>query len=264
MGWDPMTHLDLPEHLRRLKLQKLQKKHNAAREESFLKAAVYMFDVTTQASAVDKLISRDLNYLMTAVQDPSVPIERRAKILEVMILRGANNKFSYDEMSQPMLVGLQKEAREYQAATWHAVFNGDPQLFQQISRSTDQLPSGRYPATEFMNTMLREGGLVGSYDARQRFEQWMVTLPPQLEGQAMYHLLDAGEAKDNNSSARVNSIDVGIGGVGWEGAKDTHWETVIKDVSGEVKKSLKDEERIEGFRQGYQEAAGVRSLPIGK
>src|SRR5262245_26489173 len=58
-------------------------------------------DYGKQASELDKVFPRDLALMEDALNDPELPIEHRAKILEVMIYRGAMNEASYAGLGDP-------------------------------------------------------------------------------------------------------------------------------------------------------------------
>jgi hypothetical protein len=241
----------------------------AQRVEAQGLARVTSFSMEKQAYQLGKEFPRDLNLLMRAVKSDDVPIFVRAKILEVIILRGAVNELPYAAMAyfQQSQKKYYEEKRNYQAAALSLVMQGPPELFDHLSRSRDQLPdgpSGRYPATEWMNTMLREGGLMGGFEQRQQFEKWVVELPPQQRGQAMFHLRDAVGAKEMGSVARLTGFELSVGEVGfglsWENAKDTHWDKVGEDVLGPVSSGLDaSPDQRKAFYDGYRLAD--RELP---
>lgn len=216
---------------------------------------VRVFDLTKQAHELDKTLTHDLNVLMTAIQDPKVPIERRAKLLEVVILRGADNRMSYEALE----AFWQKPKMEYQLAAMTAVMSGPPALFQQLSKSADHLPTGRAPATEWMNTMLREGGLAGNFERRQSVETWLKDLPAETRGHAMYHLRDAADAKEIGKIAQLTGFEVGYDSVGvgiqWEPGPDTHWKQVGDDLLLGVTRDLdKKPDQQAAFYTGYMNA----------
>jgi hypothetical protein len=262
-----LSFLDWPEYKKRVQYVKVQNKANAAVRESVLRSAVYTFDLEEDAYKVEKQISRDVDYLREALFDTSVPIERRAKILEVMVLRGANNERPSDLLRAWGATTGDKSAGEQlrnQAAVWITLRDGDPQLFNHLSRSGDQLPdprSGRYPATEFMNTMLRENGFAGTHEKRQEFKDWLVNLPPEQRGQAVFHLKDAMGASERGASGKVTGVETPIGGISWEEPKDTHWQTVNDDLMGPVARSLNAEQQG-AFEKGYIESSERRGERI--
>lgn len=231
----------------------------------------YSLDLSKQAYQLDKTLPRDLNALMGVIKDERIPADRRAKILEVIILRGADNQHSYTDMEKPDFThpvhpDVLRERREYQAAAFDAVLNGSPALFDQLSRSKDQLPdgpSGRYPATEWMNTMLRQGGLVGTFETRQSFEKWLLELPPEQRGQAMFHVRDAMGARERGDVNKMTGAEISTGPIGfglsWENAKDTHWDKVGDDVLKPVAESLQKPDEVKAFHDGYRRAD--RDLP---
>ena len=220
-----------------------------------------VFDAKKQAHQLDKELPRDLNWLMSVIQNKDAPIEHRAKALEVVILRGVDEKVTYQEMerwSQPPLSAYSPKM-EYQLAAMTAIISGSPAVFDQLSKSADQLPTGRAPATEWMNTMLREGGMAGNFERRQSVEAWLIQLPPETRGRAMYHLRDAADAKEIGEVTKVTGFEVGVGpvsgGLQWQPGPDTHWKQVGDDLRLGVTRDLdqKPEERV-AFYTGYMKA----------
>jgi hypothetical protein len=263
------------------------------------------FDVTKQASELSKELPRDLDVLTNIVMTTSIPIERRAKILEVIIYRGALNDYSYDRMKRPddFASAIEwndrahrdgyAERMRYQEAAARAILESSTgaQLFDQLTKSADQLPQGRSPATEFMNTMLRNGGLYGSDDARQEFEKRLLAFPPETRGRMMYHLEDAARSSDIHlkGERRSTGYSVGIGadGIGelswgesWDYVADNHWREVGKDLTRAVvadfekkypetgqtpaARAAERENRnleVEALKNGYREAEARDKLP---
>jgi hypothetical protein len=231
-----------------------------------------VFDARKEAAQLDKELPRDLNWMMTVIlkNDGSVPIEHQARLLEVVILRGADER--------PFLV-MQAAVRAFERAGWEdhediqptaervkyqlaamtAMTVGPPALFDQLSRSADQLPTGRAPATELMNTMLRAGGVAGSHEQRQPVETWLKDLPPETRGRAMYHIRDAAEAKEIGKVTQVTGFEVGVGpasfGLQWEPGPETHWKVVGDDLRLGVMRDLDDKpEQKVAFYTGYMKA----------
>jgi hypothetical protein len=230
--------------------------------------SVLALSLDKQAYQLDQLLPRNLNLLASMVRDPSLSIEWRAKLLQVMILRGATNKVSYgdielfrDKFSADW--SEWEEKQQYQLAARDAVLHGPPGLFDHLSRSRDQLPdkeSGRYPATEWMNTMLKEGGLLSDYKVRQEaFEPWLNNLPAETRGQALFHLRDAEGAREVGKVREFTGFEFSAGPVGfglqWNGASNTHWQVVGQDVLGKVDEHLTNNpEEQEAFYSGYTRA----------
>jgi hypothetical protein len=147
----------------------------------------------------------------------------------------------------------------------------DPRLFDQLSMSKDQMPTGRSPATEFMNTMLRQGGIYGSFEARQEFEERIKQLPPETRGRMMYHLLDAGRTSDIHLkgekrstgdsfeiSVGIEPVSVGAGyGRQWEFVADEHWTEVGNDIRMEMHSDMKNRDQAykDDHEKGFKEAA---------
>jgi len=237
------------------------------------KQIVALADGQKPAHQLDVQLPHDLAALRKIVSDPSQPLERRAKILEVIILRGADEKKSYRELEkiangddrgffwgpQEMQYELDcKEKVAYQQAALELVKGGDPALFGQLSHSTKQLPDsvgGHLPATEWMNMMLREGGQLGSHekddDGRGLFTKWLLELPPEQRGEAMFHIRDAAGAKEQGEVRRYTGFEVSAGvarasgagldvgfGLQWDNPKNMHWEKVDRGVLAEVENAL--------------------------
>jgi hypothetical protein len=235
-----------------------------------------------QAYELDKVLPRDLKLLMSVVRHDNTVIEVRGKILEVMLHRAAINEYAYDHMTaahadtyEDLKEYLKREdefveRRRYQEAVRDAVF-ADGRLFDQLSESKDQMRQGRSPGTEFMNTMLRNGGVYGTYESRQEFERRMQQLPAETRGRMMYHLLDAGHTSDIHLKGERRStgdgwelsLDTGKGGVGlgfsesWEYVADNHWKEVGRDVTREMRTELADrpEEYLADHEKGLRDAA---------
>jgi hypothetical protein len=248
----------------------------------------FIANLGMQAADLDKVLPRDLNTLTSIVNDPTTPIEWRSKMLEVIVFRGAINEFSYRGMTREGIAGSDlstpakfdlikergdefKERLAYQEAARDAVFR-DPAVFGELTKSPDQLPQGRTAATEFMHTMLRDGGLYGSDEARQHFESELKKFPPEVRGQAMYHLLDAGQTSDIHLKGERRttgwgvdvSIDTGHGGLGvgystqWDHVANNHWQEVGRDITREMRHDI--DQRPQAYRdaheKGFKEAAG--------
>jgi hypothetical protein len=199
------------------------------------------------------------------VNDESLSEERRAKVLEVVLLRGSSSE-SMDYMAAIEEIRAKgghgsyyEDTIAYQAAATVAVLNSGGALFKQLSRSADQLPSGRSPATEWMNVTLRDGGVMASYENRQQVEKWIVGLDPGVRGMALYHLADAAGTSGIDEGKRLTGVSGGIGpieaGLQWENAKDTHWQKVGRDIETKVTHELKlHPEQKAAFYEGFTHA----------
>jgi hypothetical protein len=238
--------------------------------------------LATQASKLSDTLPRDLDLLMDLVQDPALPVEVRGKVVEVMLFRGALNEYTYEQMDAeggglgPVGGALEDEKfgfaerRQYQEAVRDAVF-ADPALFDELSKSKDNMPQGRSPGTEFMNTMLRDGGMYGSDDARQEFERQLEKFPAETRGRAMYHLVDAarnadvhlkGERRTTGSSWEVSlgvePFSFGMGfGQQWDYVDDNHWAEVGNDIRREMNADMdgRDDEYKKQHEAGFRDAA---------
>jgi hypothetical protein len=211
--------------------------------------------------------------LSKVVNDDSVPAKNRAKVLEIMLMRGAS-EYSMDELrdSDAFLAKYydgepqNEQTLQYQTGAAVAIMNGGPALFRELSRSGDQLPSGRVPATEFMNQALREGGVLATYDNRQQVEKWIQGMPPGVRGMAMYHLADAASTSGFDEGKRLTGVSAGVGpvefGIQWENAKDSHWQKVGRDIETAVTKDLKlHPEQKAAFYEGFTHADSHMESP---
>lgn len=230
------------------------------------------FDVKKEASQLSKELPRDYKLLTAIVADPGTSIERRAKVLEVMIFRGATNNRTYNEMGDKDHRDYKKyrrqweEHRLYQEAARDAIFLREPNLFNEISKSGDQLPQGRYPATEIMNTMLKNGGMYGDHDGRRKFENLLKVTDAETRGRMMAHLEEAGKQNDihlkgekrlTGLSGEFSAGNFGIGlGASWDRVADNHWHQAGDDVNGSIVKHLNENsaDKLEEFKKGYTEA----------
>jgi hypothetical protein len=242
----------------------------------------YMFaaNLKMQASELDKFLPRSLTLLTGIVDDPKTPVEWRAKMLEVMVFRGATNEYSYDWMRRDSDLDMSlermgsfmereaefNERRAYQEAARDAIF-GHPKVFDQLTRSPDQLPQGRSAATEIMNTLLRNGGIYGNDNARQEFERRVLAVEPETRGRMMQHMEDAGRSSDihlkgekqytgysGELSAGNSAFSLGIGfGAQWQYVADNHWREAGNDVRRAVATDFI--ERIDSKDPGVREKA---------
>ncbi|HET8645417.1 MAG TPA: hypothetical protein VFO85_08015, partial [Vicinamibacteria bacterium] len=107
------------------------------RRQLLLKGAI---DVTQSAYELDKHYGRDWDRasLQRMANDPSLSMEKRAKLVEIMILRGANNDMPYAQMrDMPRdfdFMGINgadlNEKASYQLAAQNAVMaGGDPMIW---------------------------------------------------------------------------------------------------------------------------------------
>jgi hypothetical protein len=224
------------------------------------------FDLHQSAYDLDKKYGKDWDRatLTRMANDPMLDRHVRAKLVEIMLLRGASNDLPYAVMQNlPADFNLggrnSEELHEkaaYQLAAVNAVVAGGAPVFMVLRTSGDQLPSGRVPATELMNVMFQEGGVYGSYEDRQTAEKWMKSMDPGTRGAMMYHIADAAEMSDLGSRAQVNGFEVSAGPVGfglqWDTAKDTHWKEAGKDIETALASQLKmNPAEKQAFYEGY-------------
>jgi hypothetical protein len=249
----------------------------------------------TQAYRLSELVPGDVFTLATLVNDETLTIEQRSKVLEVMVFRGALNEYSYAEMTPEGMMGGGalglaeyadrqdefKERRLYQETVRDLLF-AHPEVFAQLSDSKDLMPQGRFPATECMNTLLRAGGIYGDHDRVQDFEEKVLALSPEVRGRMVYHILDAAR----NSTVHLNggtqltgwSIELSAGnsaaslgfGVGaqWEHLPDHHWQRRVNDFRGDMSFDLETRdqaywnEQAEGFVLAARRAGKLPGEPL--
>lgn len=250
-----------------------------------------------QAYELAEMLPRDVSLLTAMVSAPDLPLEARAKILEVVILRGALNEASYQGMSSVKHWAMETDAgpqafdeyrerkhefeerRRYQEGARDAIMRSPSgaHLFDQLSRSGDTLPTHRTAATEFMNTMLRRGGLHGGHDSLQELKKELLTserFPAETRGRMMYHMLDAGHNSDIHLKGEMRStgqyleLSMGYGaainvGEQWARVADNHWRAVGQEINRSVNKDLEGQPSkfTAGYESGFKAAAGLDKRP---
>jgi hypothetical protein len=228
------------------------------------------FDLHKSAYALDKQFGQawDRDTLVAMASDKALPIEKRAKLLEIIVMRGANNKMSWREMhewpSNDNVTYLDINGFEvhekvlYQLAAQRAIV-AEPDLFAHISDSKNQLPSGRVPATELMNSMLQNGGTSGDFDSREVFKEWMGSLDTDVRGRMMYHIADAAQTSDIGRPSRITGFEVSAGPLGlglqWENARETHWNVTGRSIEIMMASGLTDPIDKHNFNDAYNLAA---------
>lgn len=241
---------------------------------------IYSCDLSKSAYDLNKEFGKawDLDTLKSVANDESLPVERRAKAVEVMLMRIGEMSYHDAYLHEIFMANgmnayephpIQFPDFQYQKALTQTVMAADPALFAQLSKSHDQLPSGRAPATEWMNMVLRDGGSLGSYESRQHVEGWMQTLDPETRGAALYHVADAAGTSDIGKHGRVTGFEVGVEpvsvGLQWEHAKDTHWQQAGRDVEMQLSADLKTHpEQQEAFNRGFNNASSGSHVEVTK
>lgn len=212
------------------------------------------FNLGQPVSQLVRVLPRDVKALRDFAVETGNSLERRARVLEVVILRGAHAQWPYEVMVSlldgPLLMDqqLRRETEEklvYQRVALDLVMQSEPKLFEQLSSSTDRLPAvsgGRYAATEWMNTNLQEGGLLGMDHVRDRvFIPWLQTLPARDRGRAMFHLKDAAGAQERGRVTFLGYVEASAMaaafGLTWVVA-DPGWHQVTDGVLGNVEHGL--------------------------
>jgi hypothetical protein len=237
-----------------------------------------------QASQIDKLLPQDPQLLRDMLWNKNFDVEVRAKVLEVVLLRGGSEPMKHlaakfwsarpsteNYRSPKDIKGTPEEkaftAHTYQSIAMDMLTMNDPALFDNLSESKDQLPppSDRAPATHLMHIMLQPDGWAGTFEHRQVAERWIRDMPPETRGRAMYHVRDAVDAREIGLSARLTGVEVSIGidkigeiggGLQWEYRGDTHWERAGTDILQAVSRDLdeKSPEEKYAFHEGYRKA----------
>ena len=216
--------------------------------------ALETFDPGRPVHQLTKVFPRDPEVLRGFVLESAASLERRAKVLEVIILRGVHLQWSHDVMVR-LLSGLmlmdqpvRRETEErlaYQRESVDLVVNSEPALFAQLSHGADPLPTdrgGRHPATEWMNTNLQEGGLLGGDVPRITvFIRWLEGLPARDRGRAISHLGDAAGAQERGRVSYLGYVESSAQaeafGLTWAIA-DAHWRRLTSGVLAEVERGL--------------------------
>ena len=239
-----------------------------------------------QAYQIDNLLQQDPKALRDMLWNEDLDVEVRAKVLEVVLLRGGSRPLSelnavIDGAHHPPgqkgiipdigLKGTLEEraftSRTYQSIAVDVLTMKDAALFDKLSESRDQLPPpcDRAPATQLMHIMLQDDGWAGTFEHRQVVEAWIREMPAETRGRAMFHVRDAVDAREIGLSPRVTGVDfsIGIGGIGeiggglqWEYRGDTHWQTAGRDILQAVSRDLdeKSPEEKYAFQEGYRNA----------
>lgn len=140
------------------------------------------FDMDKPRQQLAKELPQELERLLIAVKFPQLPVERRAKVLEVLM----HKDFSFRATMKDA-----HEARD--GAIRDAVLN-DPRLFDLLSNRADErwdIPGpDLYPATAVLETIVP---LSRERDARRQFQRQLTTWPPESLGRMLYHTDDAAE-----------------------------------------------------------------------
>ena len=229
------------------------------------------FDLKLRAADLDRVLPDNPALLESWTSNQDLSIERRARILEVMILRGSGDfspSFSKDVINLgsrfnatlPRIEG--GNGPSYQLAVRGALMDGGAAMFDQLSKNHDVLPhppSGRLPATEWMITMLRASGPMGDYEHRRLLEYWTKGLPPETQGRVMFHLVDAAATAEWDTHTTINGFEGSVGPVGlglqWNIAPDSHWAIVGRQIDGAVAPGIRgDAAREQAYSNGYQDA----------
>lgn len=239
-----------------------------AQNEAARQNLLHTFDTSKSAYDLNKQYGWDAATLKSMATDETLSMDRRGKAVEMMLMRigpesykeaFVRQRYQYDAIAWT----------DYQRSLTEIVLMGDPKLFAQLSDSKDQLPSGRYPATEFMNMLLREGGTQGGYEPRQGVEKWMGMMDPETRGRALYHVADAAGTNDIGKHARITGFEVGVEPISvggqWEYAKDTHWQQAGRDIEGQLAGDLKKHpEEMAAFREGWTKAHDATNIEVSK
>jgi hypothetical protein len=204
-----------------------------------------------EASEIDKWLTRDLLKIARMLYDETLPIEIRAKVLSVVLLRGGSYPMrdlegEHAANSVPFWINVfplggldDHEVAERilcQKLAVDAVLNGDPALFNELSKGDEgeHLPSHRRPATQLMHILLQDGGLKSGYDGQNQVQKWIEGLPPETAGRAMYHMYDAAQSKDFGAGFRITGLGASAGPVGFEFQGEyagDHWAEATRNVS---------------------------------
>jgi hypothetical protein len=153
---------------------------------------LHTFDVNKPAAQLAKELPYDEIQLWAIVNTPTVSLERRAKILEVIIHHVGESGIRL----QPGELRHEDFVRN----AMYALYN-DPAVFDQLSKSTELVHTShlfnvtdlKYPATflvkEVMFTVWYQPG--HQLDQRGRFEEELAKWPAETRGRMLFHLEDA-------------------------------------------------------------------------
>jgi len=232
-----------------------------------------------QAYELAKLLPENPNALEKMLNAEGLDVATRAKILEVVLDRGGSYSIEHLRLMVATGVGpLEKfEALErisYQEMAMKTVLTGEhgAEMFKEISRSGDALPTGRLPATQFMHDMLQEGGLMGGFEGQEVIERWIKGEPnaaeveqgikgvkdPETAGRAMRHVFDAAYRKDAGGGYVLSGyVEFSAGpvtfGVSSGTSNGNHWDDTVANISPGVGKWFGEQSEADkrAIAQGY-------------
>lgn len=235
----------------------------AAREIAERQAQLVRKHLAMEVYELDKVFPKDPDILRSELLYGE-PYEYRVKMLELALLRGGSYPYKdlqgwaalpdgYAPMSQD---GAASRMTHQRMALDAVMGPGGERLFVELSKSNDAPPNtDRVPATQLMFMMLQPGGLKGDNDGRVAVEKWMMDLPPETRGRAMYHLVEAASTRSYGASTQITSIETPWFGVGWE-FKDGRWEGIVHNIEASLKGQLNGKDADwEEFKDGWKGAS---------
>jgi hypothetical protein len=168
--------------------------------------------------------------IQVLLADPDLPPDARAKLVQVALLRGGREPRVMLEMRRGFEVALRLDphALDYQRLALEAV-QGDPAVFEALSRDPRLFADDAVaPATRWMEMAVGPRGWLDPEAAAR----WMVSLPPETRGRAIFHLLDAANEAEKGR-VRVSGGSIGLGPVDLDveyTPKDDEWQAIVNRV----------------------------------
>ena len=258
------------------------KAEKKAREEAARKAAEDARTATAQewardqAQQVEEALAMEVYELDKVFpKDPDVlryellngePIEYRAKMLELAIMRGGSYPYGVLMAQENFMDGAEAKMAYQKMAIDAVLGRGGDELFKRISTSFDAPPNtNRVPATQLMFVMLQENGLKGGNEGRVEVERWVKNLDPEVRGRAMYHLVDAAATRTFGSTGQLTGFDSPLVGAQWEYGGDA-WESTVRNIESTVVGDLKgaSDADKEAFKNGWNSAGSSIADAVGK
>jgi hypothetical protein len=168
--------------------------------------------------------------MQALLADPDLPADARAKLVEVALLRGGREPRALLELRRGYEVALKLDphAIVYQRLALEAVLR-DPAVFEALSGDPRLLGDDAVPpATRWMEMAVAPRGWLDP----EATARWMMTLPPETRGRAIFHLLDAANEADKGR-VRITGGSIGLGPVDLDveyTPKDDEWQETVNRI----------------------------------
>ncbi len=230
LGIDPRDSLpSIPAwtwHFNPEKARKMREEHIRARTRRAdeFERLVHTFDVGKPAYQLSKELPWTDLQVLSVVNSDNVPIERRAKLLQVLFYR-----------KPPFSEGVERQR-------WirDSVFR-EPKLFDQLSMSTDKVKyhgATMSPASQILNVMNVDFAMAwkDNPEARMAYEKELAKWPAETRGRMLYHAQDAISHQKYDFHQNV------------------------EEMLGQQYRKMSDDEK-EAFKAGFAKAKEANELP---